>query len=75
MENLRWATSFENQQNSSIPKNNNSGEKNISFDEKYDGWVFKKTINNITISKCFKTKEEAIEFKRQYYEDNNLEYI
>ena len=73
LENLRWATNLENQQNRGLFSNNTSGEKNISKDGDY--WRFKKTINNIKFYKSFKTKEEAIEFKKEYYEDNNLEYI
>ena len=73
--NLRWATLLENQQNKGMFKNNNSGEKNICYYKKDDRWVFRKCINKITICKFFKTKEEAIEFKKEYYEDNNLEYV
>jgi len=75
LENLRWATNLENSQNQCIPINNTSGEKNISYKKRFNNWEFKKTINKITIYKTFQTKEEAIEFKKQYYEDNNLEYI
>tara|TARA_R110000868_G_scaffold16113_2_gene73013 strand:+ start:152 stop:619 length:468 start_codon:yes stop_codon:yes gene_type:complete len=75
LENLRWASRYENSQNKGMFKNNTSGEKNISYYERYKIWRFRKEINKITIYKTFQTKEEAIEFKKQYYEDNNLEYI
>lgn len=75
LENLRWATKYENSQNKNIYINNTSGEKNISYYKTQDTWKFKKTINKITIHKTFQTLEEAIEFKKQYFIDNNLEYI
>ena len=73
LENLRWATNLENSQNKGMFKNNTSGEKNISKNSIY--WEFQKRINNIRIYKCFETKEEAIEFKKEFYKDNNLEYV
>tara|TARA_R110001592_G_scaffold166280_1_gene401216 strand:- start:132 stop:581 length:450 start_codon:yes stop_codon:yes gene_type:complete len=66
IENLRWATSSENNQNKGISKNNTTGVKNISYSIPRDYWVFHKTINGKRIEKYFKTKEEAIEFKNQF---------
>ena len=72
LENLRWATPLENCQNQSIYKNNTSGIKNIRFREDNNTWIFKKMINSITISKTFKKKEEAIEYKNKFYLENNI---
>lgn len=75
LENLRWVTKYENNQNIGTNRRNTSGHKNISFCFQNQHWVFQKLINNIKIYKGFKIKEDAIEFKRQYFIDNNLEYI
>ena len=74
IENLRWVNRLENSQNQGLFKNNTSGEKNIRYCDIRDRWVFRKCINRITLHKIFKTKEEAIEFKKEFYKDNNLEY-
>jgi hypothetical protein len=65
IENLRWATQCENQQNKGIQKNNTSGIKNISFN-KNGLYVYNKMINKTKFCKYFKTLEEAIEFKKEY---------
>ena len=61
IENLRWVTSSENNQNKGIANNNTSGIKNIHYVN--DKWRYKKTINGKETQKYFKTKDEAIEFK------------
>jgi hypothetical protein len=66
VENLRWATESENQQNTKTRCNNKLGIKNISYHKRYDIYVYSKTINGKTIYKRFKTLEEAIQFKKQY---------
>ena len=66
IENLRWATRSENQQNVGIRNTNTSGVKNIYYDKSIDYWKFQKRINNKLTRKHFKTKEEAIEFKNQF---------
>ena len=65
IENLRWVSHLENQQNKGIPNNNTTGIKNISYSASKDLWVFQKMINGKRSEKYFKTKEEAIEFKNQ----------
>ena len=70
LENLRWATRLENNQNKGMYSDNTSGIKNISKDGKC--WRFKKYINGIKIDKLFKKKEEAIEFKNKFYLENNI---
>ena len=66
VENLRWVTHSENNQNTGMSKNNTSGHKYISYDKCGDRWVFRKTINGKLTRKYFKTIEEAIEFKNSF---------
>ena len=65
IENLRWVTQCENQQNKGIQKNNTSGIKNISFN-KNGLYVYNKMINKKKVCKYFKTLEEAIEYKKEF---------
>ena len=69
IENLRWVTSSENQQNRGMPNTNTSGHKYISYNKFGDRWVFKKTINGKLTRKYFKTIEEALEFKISFESD------
>ena len=73
VENLRWVTSSENQQNTGMPNTNKSGHKNICYHKFGDRWAFKKTINGKLTRKYFKTLEEAIEFKNSF--ESNLKNI
>jgi len=67
IENLRWATPSENQQNLGIAKNNISGIQNISFDNGRNKWKYSKLIKGKTRhQKRFHTLEEAIEYKKTY---------
>lgn len=67
VENLRWATDSENQQNKGVYKNNKStGIKNISYDKRKDTYIYVKAIGGLRHQKWFKTLEEAIEYKNQY---------
>ncbi len=70
--NLRWATHSENSQNKSKYKTNNSGYKNIHFHKGVQKWVYSKTIDKDVFYKRFQTIEEAIEFKKNYEEENNI---
>ena len=65
IENLRWVTHAENNQNVSIHKNNKLKEQNICMNEK-NLYRFEKMINGVTHSKYFKTLEEAIEYRDNY---------
>jgi len=80
--NLRWATNSENQQNvKQTYKNNKLGEKYIStFYSKRRNrnyYLFEKTINGVKHSKQFTTLEQAITYKNNYmsniYNDSNLQ--
>tara|TARA_R110002153_G_scaffold21245_1_gene71089 strand:+ start:193 stop:639 length:447 start_codon:yes stop_codon:yes gene_type:complete len=66
LDNLRWATHSENQQNTGICKNNKLGIKNISYHKTRDRYDYKKIINGVKHEKYFKTLEEAIEYKKEY---------
>jgi len=65
--NLRWATQSENNLNKGVAKNNKLQISNIRHrPEKRSPFVFSKTIEGVTISKSFKTLEEAVEFRNEY---------
>ena len=63
VENLRWATISENQQN--IPKqiNNRCGHKNISYHKGGKRWAFQKRINGKSYTRYFKSKIDCICYK------------
>jgi len=63
IENLRWATRKEQQENKGIYKNNKSGHKNITFCKERKKWVYN---NKNKVSKRFHTKLEALVFKIFY---------
>jgi len=65
VENLEWNTHLENCQNKGIYKTNTSGEANITK-TKFDTYLFRKTINNETHCKSFKTLEEAVIYRDNY---------
>ena len=65
IENLRWVTNKENQENKGIMKTNTSGFKYISWDKKGKKWRFRMSGGN-KISKHFKNKNDAIWFKFYY---------
>ena len=64
IENLRWATNAENNQNTSIHKDNKLKEQYICQNGKY--FMFHKTINSATHRKYFKILNEAIEYRDNY---------
>ena len=66
LENLRWATSCENNQNHSLQKNNKLKEQYISKHvvNGHTYYRFTRTINYKRIEKSFKTLEEAIDYVR-----------
>ena len=66
VENLRWVTSSENNQNRGVSKNNKIGIKNISYDKPNDRYEFHKMIRGQKHRKWFKTLEEAVEYKKNY---------
>ena len=66
IENLRWVTDLENQQNRGMSKNNKLGIKNISYCKTHNCWKYVKVIRAVSHQKYFKTIEEAIEYKKEY---------
>jgi hypothetical protein len=64
VDNLRWATSSENNQNKGVRCTNKLGIKNISYDKSQNRYVYKKIIQGKRVQKSFKTLEEAIEFRK-----------
>lgn len=65
--NLRWTTRLENTNAfQKIRINNTSGIKNISFNKSQNRWKYDKIINKKGHTKFFKTKEEAIQYKKIY---------
>jgi len=70
IENLRETTRSENQLNKNKYKNNKSGYKNIHFHKNNKSWCFKITINNKKNEKQFKTIDEAIECRNEFYNSN-----
>jgi hypothetical protein len=65
LENLRWATRFENGQNQSIHCNNALKEQNICIITQRGNIYYKytKQINHKRFKKIFKTLQEAIDFR------------
>ena len=63
VENLRWATGSENQQNVGIRITNKSGHKNISYYKQNDRWVYKKLYNGKKVKKVFESKIDALCYK------------
>ena len=63
VENLRWVTPLENNQNRCISNSNTSGHIGITYDKKYKGWRYQKKINDKRHFKRFKTKTEALCYK------------
>jgi len=66
LNNLRWATRSENNQNTAVQKNNKIGIKNILYDKNVKHWRYKKMFNGKYHQKTFKTLEEAIQYKINY---------
>lgn len=67
LNNLRWITRGDNNQNKDKQSNNVSGVKNICPNGV--GFAYQKRVNHKKHRKWFKTLEEAIEYKT-YYEKN-----
>ena len=67
VENLRWATHSENQQNTIVSKNNKLGIKNICYRKSHNIYRYQKVINKgIRHIKSFKTLKEAVDYKETY---------
>jgi len=49
---------------------NTSGVPNVSYHKKNKRWKYQKQINGVVHLKCFKTKKEAVAYKKEY--ESNL---
>ena len=65
IENLRWVTKAENNQNMSLHKDNKLKEQNISINGKC--FMFQKMINGVSHRKSFNTLDEAITYRDNYF--------
>ena len=75
LSNLRWATSSENSQNTKIRNDNTSGTKNIHWHKQNNRWSYEKKINGILHQKYDKDLETLKEYKKNYEENLNNEFI
>ena len=67
LNNLRWVTKSENEQNTGVRKNNKStGIKNITYHSMSEGFQYEKMVNKVRHRKLFRTLEEAIQYKTNY---------
>ena len=68
IENLRWATSSENQMNVKISKRNSSGVKGVSWDSKAEKWRSRINIDGVSVHigryGTIDTIEEAIQARQ-----------
>ena len=71
IENLRWVTPTENQQNRGMFKNNTSGMKYICYKADKEGWTFKREINKVKFEKFSKNKNIILWTKLIYSLKNN----
>jgi len=65
IENLRWATQSEQNENQAMKKNNTSGHRCISFHKVKKRWVYTKQ-GKYKIHKSFESKTDALCFKYIY---------
>ena len=76
LDNLRWCPQSLNLQNQEVRKDNKStGIKNIHYCSKDKLYRFAKIYNKILYRKHFKTKEEAIQCKNEWYKNNQDEFM
>ena len=72
VDNLRWVTKLENNQNKGDFKNNTSGVKNVRYKKEREMWYYEKLINNIRHAKFFETFEEAVDYKTKFETLHNI---
>lgn len=70
IDNLREATSSENQLNRTKTRDNTSGHKNICWHKRVSKWQFQIVINGKKTSKYFKNLQEAIAYRDDFYTAN-----
>ena len=67
--NLRWVSCSGNSQNLSLSVSNKSGIQNISYNKRDKGWDYQKCVNGVRTRRFFKSKEAAIEYKKQHVQN------
>ena len=76
LENLRWCTIMENNQNQTIRKTNKSGYKHICWWMKKQRWVVEIRRNNKRLcGHSFKKIEDAVEFRNKFLTELGEEII
>jgi hypothetical protein len=65
VENLRWVNRSQNNQNRAIQKNNKTGIIGVNYFERYGYWQARWVENRKVMTKSFKVKEEAVEYRNQ----------
>ena len=76
LENLRWATAQQNQQNSKLSKKNTSGTKGVYFHKNSKKWSAQICINGKVINLgSFMNKEDAVNIRIQRAKDEFGEYL
>ena len=66
LNNLRWVTHSENNQNTPTQKDNKLGIKNISWAKSNNDYVYQKRYRGTRHIKHFNTLDEAIAYKKSY---------
>ena len=66
VENLRWISRSDNQQNKGDYKTNTSGHKYICYNKSKNSWKFEKTIDKKTYLKLSKDINELIKYKEEF---------
>ena len=72
--NLRWCPQCDNCQNRGVQKNNKIGIKNICYCKRTNRYIFKKIVRGKVFQEYFKTLDEAIECKNNWYDNNFSEF-
>lgn len=65
VDNLRWTNRSQNSQNRAIQKNNKTGIVGVNYHESRGYWQSRWVENNKGMTKDFKTKEEAVEYRNK----------
>ena len=73
--NLKWENRSNQQHNQGSMSNNKSGVKGVSYDKKGDKWCGEMMINKKRYRKQFKTKEEAILYRKELEVLSKLPYF
>jgi len=81
LDNLRWVTKSENQQNKSVHKNNKLKVKHIVYseDNRCSRYIFQIRINGVRHKKSFSTSkytlEDAIKYRDEYIKNSESKYL